>query len=181
MGRASSQDGAFFVGGHLQLVLPDNAWTASSGASYQVVANNRAGRFTNSSAAPGALQVWSVTNNPPWNSTGEGASTAYPDAEGMVNLAEYFHGLNPRVAEAASAAVIHTGDVAPPCRCYRVNPGAAGVQSRVDRTADLLAGSWTTNGLSATDLTGEWSGWRSVSMPISRGVSQELLRLIISE
>jgi hypothetical protein len=159
----------------------DNAWTASSGASYQVVANNRAGSFTNSSAAPGARQVWNVTNNLPWNSTGEGASTADPDADGMVNLAEYFHGLNPRVAEAASAAVIHTGDVAAVAVRYRVNPGAAGVQSRVERTADLLAGSWTTNGLSATELTGEWSGWRSVSMPISAGPSQEFLRLIISE
>jgi hypothetical protein len=160
----------------------DNAWTASSGASYQVVAHNRAGAFTNASAAPGHRQVWNVTNNLPWNSTGEGASTADPDADGMVNLAEYFHGLNPRVAEAASAAVIHAGDVAAVAVRYRVNPAAAGVQSRVERTADLLAGSWTTNGLSATDLTGEWSGWRSVSMPISGGgVSQEFLRLIIRD
>jgi hypothetical protein len=72
----------------------------------------------------------------------------------MVNLAEDFHGLNPRVAKAASAAVIHTGDFAAVPVRYRVNPGAAGVQSRVERTADLLAGSGTTNGLSATDLTG---------------------------
>ena len=61
-----------------------------------MVANNRAGSFTNSSTAPGALQVSKVTNNLPWNSTGEGSSTADPDAEGMVNLAECFHGLNPR-------------------------------------------------------------------------------------
>jgi hypothetical protein len=159
----------------------DSAWSPSSGASYQVVANNRAGSFTNNSSAPGARQVWNVTNNFPWNGTGEGAATADPDADGIANLAEYFHGLNPRTADAATDAFVNTISSDSVGVRYRVNPGATGVQGRVERTADLLAAPWTTDGLSTNDLTGPWAGWRSVSLPIEGGASQGFLRLIISE
>jgi len=169
------------IGATTSTNFTDSSWSASSGASYQVVANNRAGSFTNSSSAPGARQIWNVTNNLPWNGTGEGASLADPDADGIANLAEYFHGLNPRVAEASTAAVVHSANTNEVSVRYRVNSAAAGVQTRVERTADLRSGSWTTNGLSVTDLSGELSGWRHVAMPISAGTGQEFLRLIISE
>lgn len=159
----------------------DSGWTPSSGASYQIVANNRSGSFTNTSTAPAPRSVWNVSNNLPWNGTGEGASAADPDADGIVNLAEYFHGLNPRSAEHNSAASVTASDSTSVSLRYRVNPTATGVQSRVEQTSDLLAGVWTTNGLSPTSLTGEWAGWRSVSMPVSETNNTGFLRLIISE
>jgi hypothetical protein len=169
------------IGTTTSMNFTDSGWAASSGASYQIVAMNRAGSFTNNSSAPGARQVWNVTNNLPWNSTGEGAATADPDADGIANLAEYFHGLNPRTADAATDAFVNTISSDSVGVRYRVNPGATGVQGRVERTADLLAAPWTTDGLSTNDLTGPWAGWRSVSLPIEGGASQGFLRLIISE
>jgi hypothetical protein len=159
----------------------DNAWTPSSGAAYQVVAINRSGRFTNAATAPAVRSVWNVTNNFPWNGTGEGAPAADPDADGIANLAEYFHGLNPRVPEAAEAAVVHSASANDVSVRYRVNPSASDVQCWVERTTDLRSGIWSSNGMTATDLTGDLSGWRSVSMPISGGASQEFLRLIIRD
>jgi hypothetical protein len=159
----------------------DNGWSPSSVANYQIVANNRSGSFTNTATAPAPRNVWNVTNNLPWNGTGEGASTADPDADGFANLAEYFHGLNPRSADQASAASVHTADLSTVSMRYRVNVQATDVQSRVEQTSDLLAGSWTTNGLTSTALSGEWSGWRSVSLPVSETNAAGFLRLIISE
>lgn len=159
----------------------DSGWTASSGATYQIVANNRSGSFTNASAAPAPRSVWNVTNNLPWDGSGIAASTADPDADGIVNLAEYFHGLNPRSADQASAASVHTSDLSAVSLRYRVNAQATGVQARVEQTSDLLAGSWTTNGLTSTALSGEWSGWRSVSLPVSETNAAGFLRLIIAE
>ena len=159
----------------------DSGWTPSSGANYQIVANNRSGSFTNTATSPAPRSVWNVTNNFPWNSTGEGAPTADPDTDGIVNLAEYFHGLNPRSAEHPSAASVTAADSTAISLRYRVNPAASDVQSRVERTSDLRAGVWVTNDLPAANLSGEWSGWRSVSIPISAEAPHEFLRLIISE
>ncbi|MFM7374798.1 MAG: hypothetical protein ACKO39_06575, partial [Chthoniobacterales bacterium] len=159
----------------------DNGWNPSLNASYQVVANNRSGSFTNASTAPAPRSVWNVTNNFPWNSTGEGASTADPDADGIVNLAEYFHGLNPRAAEQSTAATVNTADSSTIALRYRVNPSASGVLSRVEQTSDLLSGPWTTNDLTTATLSGEWAGWRSVSLPVSQTNNARYLRLIISE
>ena len=138
-------------------------------------------QFTNVSASPAPRGVWNVANSLPWNSTGEGASTADPDADGIVNLAEYFHGLNPRLAEQPEAAIVYLSDASSVGLRYRMNPSASDVTSRVERTADLRSGVWTTNGLAAAELDGDWSGWRSVSRPISSDTPQEFLRLIISE
>jgi len=159
----------------------DNAWSPSSAANYQIVANNRSGSFTNTATAPAPRNIWNVTNNLPWNGTGEGASTGDPDADGIVNLAEYFHGLNPRAAEQASAASVHTADLSTVSMRYRVNAQATDVQSRVEQTSDLRSGQWSTSNLTTTELGGEWAGWRSVSMPISGKTNAGFLRLIISE
>jgi hypothetical protein len=64
---------------------------------------------------------------------------------------------------------------------YRFNPAASDVQSRVEQTSDLLSGGWKTNDLTATTLSGEWAGWRSVSLPVSATTNAAFLRLIISE
>jgi hypothetical protein len=167
----------------------DNGWSPASGATYQIVANNRSGSFTNNSTAPAPRNVWNLTNNLPWNGTGEGASTADPDADGtadpdadgIVNLAEYFHGLNPRAAEQSSAASITAADKFTVSLRYRISPTATGVQSRVEQTSDLRSGQWSTSNLTTTELGGEWTGWRSVSMPLSATTNAGFLRLIISE
>lgn len=159
----------------------DSGWNPSSGASYQIVANNRSGSFTNTSTAPAPRNVWNVTNNLPWNSTGEGASTADPDADGIVNLAEYFHGLNPRSADASWAASVSESSSGAISLHYRVNPAASDVQSYVEQTSDLRSGLWSTSNVTTANLTGQWAGWRSVSMPISGTTNTGFLRLIISE
>ena len=159
----------------------DGGWRPSSGASYQVVANNRSGSFTNTATAPAPRTVWNLTNNFPWDGSGEGASNADPDADGFVNLAEHFHGLNPRSADGSGAGAFNMSDGQVISLRYRVNAAAVGVQSRVEQTSDLQSGLWSTSNLTAADLTGEWAGWRSVSLPVSGTNNAGFLRLIISE
>jgi hypothetical protein len=160
----------------------DLQWTPSAGYTYVIEAINRAGHSTNHpTVASTPNQVWNLTHDLPWDGSGEGAPTADPDSDGIVNLAEYFHGLNPRLAERSESAMVFLSDTFTVGLRYRMNPSASDVQSRVERTSDLRSGVWSTNGLSVTDLAGDWSSWRSVSLPISSDASQEFLRLIISE
>lgn len=160
----------------------DLQWTPAAGYTYVVEAINRAGHSTNHpTVAAAPKQVWSLTHNLPWDGSGEGAPTADPDGDGIVNLAEYFHGLNPRQAERSESAMVYLSDASSVGLRYRMNPSASDVTSHVERTSDLRSGVWVTNGLSPTELAGEWSGWRSVSLPFSAEAPQEFLRLIISE
>ncbi|MFM8459390.1 MAG: hypothetical protein ACKOB0_10675, partial [Chthoniobacterales bacterium] len=159
----------------------DSAWTPSSGASYQIVALNRSGSFTNSSAAPAPRSVWNVTNNFPWNSTGEGSSAADPDTDGIVNLAEYFHGLNPRVPDAAAPFAVHSLSASNVSVRYRVNSGATDVNGSVEWTPGLAVPAWTNANVTTNDLSGEWAGWRSATIPVTNGMPAGFLRLKIRE
>ncbi len=158
----------------------DNGWNPSSGATYQVVANNRSGSFTNTPAAPAPRSVWNVNNNFPWNGTGEGASTADPDADGIVNLAEYFHGLNPRTPDAAVPFALHSLSASNMAVRYRVGSGATDVTGSVEWTPSLSS-AWTNSDVNVSNLSGEWTGWRSATIPVTNGMSAGFLRLKISE
>jgi len=139
-------------------VFTDNDWTPSSGATYQVVANNRSGRFTNASSAPAPRSVWNVTNNFPWNSAGDGTSTSDTDTDGVVNPAEYFHGLNPRVPYAVAPLAVHSFSANSASVRYRVNSGATDVNGSVEWKPGLAAPAWTNSNVTTNDLSGDWAG-----------------------
>ena len=159
----------------------DNAWNPTSGFSYQIVALNRSGSVTNIAAAPAPRSVWNVTNNFPWNSTGEGASTLDPDSDGIVNLAEYFHGLNPRVSDTAAPFAVHSLSTSNVSVRYRVNSGATDLNGSVEWTPSLAVPAWTNSNVITNDLSGEWTGWRSATIPVTNGMPAGFLRLRIRE
>ena len=159
----------------------DNAWSPSSGARYQIVALNRSGSFTNTAAAPAPRSVWNLTNNFPWNSMGEGSSTADPDTDGIVNLAEYFHGLNPRMPDAVAPFAVHSLSANSVSVRYRVNSGATDVNGSAEWTPGLAALAWTNSNVTTNDLFGDWAGWRSATIPVTNGMPAGFLRLRISE
>ena len=160
----------------------DLQWTPSSGYSYVIEAINRAGHSTNHpTVAAAPKQVWNLTNNLPWDGSGEGASTADPDADGIVNLAEYLHGLNPRARDTQSPVAIEAFDEQSFSLRYRRNPAATDVQDYVEWTTDLASGVWSTNGVSTTDMSGAWQGWKAVTAPVEGNQPAKFMRLIIRE
>ncbi|MFM8683537.1 MAG: hypothetical protein ACKOEG_07150, partial [Chthoniobacterales bacterium] len=148
------------VGTNTSTDFTDSAWTPTSGFSYQIVALNRSGSVTNIAAAPAPRSVWNVTNNFPWNSTGEGSSISDPDTDGIVNLAEYFHGLNPRVPDAVAPFAVHSLSASNVSVRYRVNSAATDDNRSVEWTPSLAIPAWTNANVTTNDLSGEWAGWR---------------------
>jgi len=159
----------------------DSAWTPTSGFSYQIVALNRSGSVTNIAASPAPRSVWNVTNNFPWNSTGEGASTLDLDTDGIDNLAEYFHGLNPRVPDAVASFVVHSLSTSNVSVRYRVNRDATDVNGSVEWTPGLAVPAWTNANVVTNDLSGDWAGWRSATIPVTNGMPAAFIRLKIRE
>lgn len=160
----------------------DLQWTPSAGYTYVIEAINRAGHSANHpTVAAAPKQVWNLTNNLPWDGSGEGASTADPDADGIVNLAEYLHGLNPRARDSQSPVAIEAFDEHSFSVRYRRNPAATGVHEHVEWTTDLGSGVWTSNGVSTTDMSGPWQGWKAATIPVESNQPAKFLRLIIRE
>jgi hypothetical protein len=160
----------------------DLQWSPEAGYTYVVEAINRAGHSAHHpTVAAEPRQVWNLTNNLPWDGTGEGDSLADPDADGIVNLAEYLHGLNPRALDSQSPVAIEAFDEHSFSVRYRRNPAATGVQEHVEWTTDLASGVWTTNGVSTTDMSGPWQGWKAATAPVESNQPAKFLRLIIRE
>jgi len=161
----------------------DVSWTSAAPISYTVVAVNEDGTASGSSTATAAghRQIWNVTNNLPWDSSGEGNSMADPDADGIANLAEYFHGLNPRVRDASVPLAIHGFSANSVSVRYWKNPGVVGVNGAVEWTPSLSSPAWTTSNVVQSGLTGDWTGWRAGTIPVTNGMPAGFLRLRISE
>jgi len=74
----------------------DSGWLNFPGYKYQVVAINRSGEAVSQSpVGPSGRQSWSASYGLPWDGTGAGAYSADPDSDGVLNIAEYFHGSSP--------------------------------------------------------------------------------------
>ncbi len=159
----------------------DNNWNPSSGSSYQVVAMNRAGSHTNAPAAPAPRHVWNLTNNLPWDGSGDGASYSDPDGDGRVNLAEYFHGRNPRFADAGDdVRVEKAGGVLR--AFYRHNPAATDLSWRAVWKSDLTSpGAWLDSGVIDAEESGTTGQWRRAEVPVGESDARKFLRLEISE
>ena len=143
----------------------DSSWSVSSNATYQIVAVNRSGNFTNVPAAPAPRLVWNVANNLPWNGSGEGDPTADPDSDGIPNLLEYFHGLDPRGADSASPLGIHGLSDGNVLLRYCRNSAATDLPFAHESTSSLSSPAWASVNATETKLTGEWSGWRETAVP----------------
>ncbi|MBU6183398.1 MAG: fibronectin type III domain-containing protein [Verrucomicrobia bacterium] len=143
----------------------DSSWSVSSNATYQVVAVNRSGNFTNAATAPSPQLVWNVSNNLPWNGGGEGAPTADPDADGIPNLLEYFHGLDPKGANSASPFELHGLSGGNVLLRYRRNSAATDLPFALESTSSLSTPAWAPVNATETSLTGDWSGWRETAVP----------------
>jgi hypothetical protein len=147
----------------------DSSWSVSSNATYQVVAVNRSGNFTNAPAAPAPRLVWNVANNLPWDGSGEGNPLADPDADGIPNLREYFHGLDPRGANSASPFGLHGLSDGNVLLRYRRNSAATDLPFALESTSSLSSPAWASVNATETSLTGEWSGWRETAVPAGPG------------
>lgn len=160
----------------------DNQWTPSSGFTYRVVAQNRAGSHTNAAAAPGPRYVWNLTNNLPWDGTGEGAPMADPDEDGRANVAEYFHARNPRVSDGGGDMVVENGGTGGLSVLYRHNPRATDLPWKAVWKSDLAPpGAWSDDGVTDTEEPGSGGLWRRAEVQVGEGESTKFLRLEIGE
>jgi hypothetical protein len=156
----------------------DLQWSPSSGYSYVIEAINRAGHSTNHSAVAAApRQVWALTNNLAWNVD----MSADSDGDGIRNLFEYFHGMDPTRADGPPPVVMESlADGWLQSRYWR-NPIATDVTSRVIWTTNLVAGPWSDEGVVTEALNGEWQNWHRVRVPVGHNESGRFLRLEVAE
>jgi hypothetical protein len=157
----------------------DTTWTPSSGFSYFIEAINRSGHSTNHpTVAAAPRQIWALTNNLPW----DGSMMADSDGDGLVNLLEYFHGLNPNQPSSESpfrAEGLADGVFS---AVFRRNAQATDLTARAVWTTSLAAPqpTWSGQGVTIAPLSGAWEGWQRASVPVSEG-EQKFLRLEVTE
>jgi hypothetical protein len=162
----------------------DTEWTPGQDFSYVVEAINRAGHSrTNPTTAPAPRQVWALTNNLPWDGSGEGDMMADPNRDGRPNILEYFHGLNPRVASGLNPLTTEVDpDSGELVLRFRRNRAATDVQASVVWKADLTTpGPWSSDGvttaLEGPDPADDGIDWFRAGVPISDQDGQKFLRL----
>lgn len=121
------------------------------------------------------LIVWRQTNFSTTADTGTAASTADPDADGIVNLLEYALGLSPTAPSTTSlpAAQVSAGNLT---FTYK-RAVANGLSYVVQTTADLTTpASWTPTGV--TQGTPDVNGTTTATIPYSTG--PRFLRLSVT-
>ncbi len=125
--------------------------------------------------------VWNLTNNLPWDGTGEGGFGVDPDGDGRINLAEYFHGRNPRVADAGDDVRVEPGEGFLSV-LYRYNPAATDVAWKaVWKTNLATPGACSTNGVTDTQESGTGGQWFRAKVPVGGGETAKFLRVEIGE
>ncbi len=150
----------------------DNGWTPGSSPNYQVVALNRAGTVTNAApVAVAARQAWRVQNQLAWNSPGNHDT----DGDGTADLLEYFHGLNPRVADGAEPLALERTNNQLVLR-YRRNSAATDV-TPVVRWSENLTG-WSNAVATHTD---EGGGWQRATVNLQGTESRGFLKIEVTE
>ena len=160
----------------------DLQWTPSAGYTYIIEAINRSGHSTNHpSVAAAPKHVWNLTNNLPWDGSGEGASEADPDGDGRINVAEYFHGRNPRIADPGDDVRVDRGEGSLSV-LYRRNPAATDLTWRAVWKTNLASpGAWSAAGVTDSEEPGTAGQWRRTSVPVGSGETAKFLRLEIAE
>jgi hypothetical protein len=107
--------------------------------------------------------------------------SADADGDGLRNLLEYFHGLNPTVADGpAPVAIDGIVDGWFHARYWR-DPAATDVTAGVSWTTNLIARPWSDQGVVTEALGGEAQGWQRVRIPVGPDKSGGFLRLEVSE
>jgi hypothetical protein len=156
----------------------DLQWTPSSGYTYVIEAINRSGHSTNHptlAAAP--KHVWALSNNLPWNAD----MSVDIDGDGIANMLEYFHGLNPTKADGPVPVALEGISGHWIQARYWRNPVATDATSRVLWTTNLASGPWSDHGVTTEPLGGNFQGWYRVSVPIDPNAAQKFLRLEVKE
>jgi hypothetical protein len=107
--------------------------------------------------------------------------SADSDGDGIRNLFEYFHGMDPTRAQGPPPVVIESlADGWLQSRYWR-NPIATDVTSRVIWTTNLVAGPWSDEGVVTEVLNGEWQNWHRVRVPVGQNENGRFLRLEVAE
>jgi hypothetical protein len=151
----------------------DPQWTPGSGYTYVIEAVNRAGHSTNHpTVAAAPKRVWALTNNLPWNV----GMTADSDGDGVPNLLEYFHGMNPLAVEGSAAVSVATSNNQLVLR-YRRNSGASDV-TPVVKWSDNLTG-WSDATVSSEEDDGP--GWKKRTVNLSGGETRKFLKIEVTE
>jgi len=156
----------------------DSGWTPAAAYTYVIEAINRSGHSTNHpTVAAAPKRLWALSQNLPWNVD----MTADQDGDGVPNLLEYFHGLNPQVRDMGVPFTVHEVTTSNLAVRYRVNSSATDVSGTPEWTPNLAANTWTNAGVTTNNLTGEWAGWRSATIPVTNGMSAGFMRVRITE
>jgi hypothetical protein len=166
----------------------DAGWTPSSGFSYVIEAINRSGHSTNHpKATVTQRQIWALTNDLPWDGSGEGHMMADPNRDGRPNMLEYFHGLNPRVASGINPLATEVDpDSGELVLRFRRSRSATDVRETVVWKSDLATpGPWSVSEVAIVaegpDPSETGVDWFRASVPIGADDSRKFLRLEVSE
>ena len=176
------------IAGQTGTTLARNAVTAANDGVYTCVATNSAGSVS-SSAATLIVQYtyaqWALLNN----LGGASATTADPDGDGVRNLQEFFHNLNPQLA--ADFGALPQPALEPPTGTplyltltYRRSARAVLTNVEHQLSLTLANGSWTTvppdvtENLSPDPVTGDPRV--RVKFSIAPGETAKFLRLLLT-
>lgn len=109
---------------------------------------------------------------------GDVSETGDPDGDGLANLVEYFLGLDPD--QRNPGAVAMSWNSAEISLTFTRDPTATGINSRVEWSDTLAAGSWSTAGLTE-EILGTTGGLQQVkvSLAITTGDPRKFLRLVV--
>lgn len=157
----------------------DSSWSSSSGYSYRVEALNRAGQGSPAVSAPTHRQIWNVNNSLPWDGSGTGANLEDPDGDGVFNLAEYFHGTDPRNSEPTRPVVMGGVSNGKLSMMYKKSPSSQGVSAYFVRSETLKPGSWTPAIGTYTEMTGDSQGWVLFQGDLGESSQKEFYQLKI--
>ena len=126
-------------------------------------------------------QQWQITNfGANWNGA-SAAQTANPAADGIPNLLKYAMLLNS--ASRASTALSATKNTSTFDTVYTFNKAATDVTCTIEWSDTLVAGSWSTTGVSAPTILSDNGTTQQikVSVPAGTGVTRRFVRLQVTQ
>jgi hypothetical protein len=158
----------------------DAGWNTGEQPVYSVRAYNDGGEGVDSpliSLSP--KQIWALSNGVSGSPDElDGFLNSDPDGDGILSIAEYFHGTSPHFPESEVPLVVEGVANGYYSFLYKRSPVAQGVAGQIWKTGNLETEAWSTvaDGISE-ELTGSRSGWIRFRIPLSGAEEQGFYRL----